>query len=190
MRRTIPRRSLIQWAFPFVRRGSEFGFVPPFPKGSKYFRDPDRSRHATLSVSLRAPPPLPADQKCARCYLEIPKRRSSFRRAERPRLPCFPSPRLRSASINFRGPTPSPRRPKFCDAKLNLGAAGGGPPPYVGECGARAPRSRSLHDVFASSRPRVIFDCDRSAEKQARGRQANHHGTTTTPPPSLLQGSP
>ena len=31
--------------------GFGFGFVPPFPKDSKYFRDPDRSRHS-LSPSL------------------------------------------------------------------------------------------------------------------------------------------
>ena len=40
----------------------------------------------------------------------------------------------------------------------------------------------SLHDVFASSRPRVIFDCDLRRNRQEAGK-----ATTTSPPPPFCR---
>ena len=105
-----------------------FGFVPPFPKGSKYFRDPDRSHHSPSPSGLSSAAPLPADQKCARCYLQIPKRRCSFRRVERLPFPSLSSISFARRICIFTGADLSSfsaiaRRPKFCDAKLNLGVA-------------------------------------------------------------------
>ena len=152
--------------------GFGIGFVPyplSFPKGLKIF--PRSGSVTPLSRSL------PADQKCGRCYLRIPRRRCSFRRVQRlPRL----RPRLRGgASIHFRWPPTSSisrpgGRPKFCDAKLNLRSRGGGC--LVDEVDAR--RGGSLQDVFASPRPpRVIFDCD---------RRRNTREASTGPSPSPL----
>ena len=146
-----------------------------FPKGLKIF--PRSGSVTPLSPSfVRVCRSLPADQKCGRCYLRIPRRRCSFRRVQRPRLL---RPRLRGgASIHFRWPTSSiswpGARPKFCDAKLNLRSRGGGC--LVDEVDAR--RGGSLQDVFASPRPpRVIFDCD---------RRRNTREASTGPSPSPL----
>ena len=81
-------------------RVSGSGLFPfsPFPKGSKYFRDPDRSRDS-LSPSSSSARSLPADQKCGRCYLRIPRRRCSFRRVQRPPQTSFARRRIHTLPV-------------------------------------------------------------------------------------------
>ena len=69
---------------PSVSRVSGSGLFPlslSFPKGLKIF---PRSGSVTPLSPSSAVRSLPADQKCGRCYLRIPRRRCSFRRVQRP----------------------------------------------------------------------------------------------------------
>ena len=146
-----------------------------FPKGLKIF---PRSRSVTPLSLSRSAAPLPADQKCARCYLEIPKRRSSFRRVERPRLPCSLSS-FAKRIYKFPGANPISSATQILRCQIEFG--GCGPPPHVGECGARA-----RYMMFSLLRVRVsslIAIGGETGKRQAR--QPPRHRL-----PSLLPGSP